>query len=99
MARKTTISDFCALKGKVTFSEKISDAKVLPKVTPAATQEPKVSDEGLKIGQSIVLMDLLPLTCISKRFLEAATSLRVSNSSSRWKLSERLSERTCHTEE
>ena len=47
MAGKTIISDFSALKGKVTFSEKTSDVKM----------SPKVSNEGLKIGQSIVLMD------------------------------------------
>ena len=58
MAKKNIISDFSALKGKVTFSEKTSDAKVLPKVTPAATpQKPKESDKGLKVGQSVVLMD------------------------------------------
>ena len=56
MARKTIISDFSALKGKVTFSEKSSGAKVPPKVTPAAPKT-KESDMGLKIGQSIVLMD------------------------------------------
>ena len=47
MAKKTIISDFSALKGKVTFSEKISSAKV----------SPKGSNDGLKIGQSVVLMD------------------------------------------
>ena len=43
MARKTIISDFSDLKEKVTFSEKKSGVKV--------------SDEGLKVGQSVVLMD------------------------------------------
>ena len=57
MARKTIISDFNALKGKVTFSEKTSSAKVSPKVTPAAAPKPKESDMGLKTGQSVVLMD------------------------------------------
>ena len=58
MSRKTIISDFSALKGKISFSEKTSDAKVSPKVTPAATpQKPKESDKGLKVGQSVVLMD------------------------------------------
>ena len=47
MAKKTIISDFSALKGNVTFSEKTSDAKV----------SPKVSEDGLKVGQSVVLMD------------------------------------------
>ena len=58
MARKTIISDFSALKRKVTFSEKTSDTKMSPKVTPAtATPKPKESYDGLKIGQSVVLMD------------------------------------------
>ena len=56
MAKKTIISDFSALKGKVTFSEKISDVKASPKVMPAAAK-PKESNKGLKIGQSVVLMD------------------------------------------
>ena len=47
MAKKTIISDFSALKGKVTFSDKSSDIKV----------SPKVSDKSLKIGQSVVLME------------------------------------------
>ena len=57
MAKKTIISDFSALKGKVSFSEKTSSAKVSPKVTPAAAPKPKESDMGLKTGQSVVLMD------------------------------------------
>ena len=58
MTKKTIISDFSALKGKVTFSEKTSDVKVSPKVTPAtATPKPKDSNDGLKIGQTVVLMD------------------------------------------
>ena len=57
MAKKTIISDFSALKGKVTFSEKAPDVKVSPKVTPAAAPKPKESDMGLKTGQSVVLMD------------------------------------------
>ena len=57
MAKKNIISDFSTLKGKVTFSEKTSSAKVSPKVTPAAAPKPKESDMGLKIGQSVVLMD------------------------------------------
>ena len=58
MAKKTIISDFSALKGKVTFSEKTSSAKVSPKVTPSVVaQKSKISDKGLKEGQSVVLMD------------------------------------------
>jgi len=57
VAKKNIISDFSALKGKVTFSEKIPDIKVSTKVTPAAAPKPKESDMGLKIGQSVVLMD------------------------------------------
>ena len=57
MAKKTIISDFSALKGKVSFSERVADAKVPPKATPAAAPKPKESDKGLKVGQSVVLMD------------------------------------------
>ena len=57
MAKKTIISDFSALKGKVSFSEMTPDIKVSTKVTPAAAPKPKESDMGLKTGQSVVLMD------------------------------------------
>ena len=57
MAKKTIISDFSALKGKVSFSEKIPDIKVSTMVTPAAAPKPKESDMGIKTGQSVVLMD------------------------------------------
>ena len=58
MAKKTIISDFSALKGKVTFSEKSSDTNISSKVTPATVErKPKASDEGFKVGQSVVLMD------------------------------------------
>ena len=58
MAKKLIISDFSALKGNVSFSEKSSEAKMSPKVTPiSAPDKPKVSEEGLKIGQSVILMD------------------------------------------
>ena len=57
MAKKTIISDFSALKGKVTFSENTSDAKMSPKVTPVIAPKLKESDKGIKIGQSVVLMD------------------------------------------
>jgi hypothetical protein len=57
MAKKTIISDFSALKGKVTFSEKKDDVKASPKVTSAPTPKPRVSEDGLKVGQSVVLMD------------------------------------------
>ena len=57
MAKKNIISDFSALKGKVTFSEKRTDTKMSPKVTPATAPKPKESDKGLNVGQSVVLMD------------------------------------------
>ena len=57
MAKKTIISDFSALKGNMTFSEKASNVKVSPKVTSAAAPKPQVPDKGLKIGQCVVLMD------------------------------------------
>ena len=57
MAKKTIISDFSALKGKVTFSEKTSDAKLSAEVSSTPTTKPKDSEKGLKVGQSVVLMD------------------------------------------
>ena len=57
MAKKTIISDFSGLKGKVTFSEKRSDVKMSPKDTSAIAPKPKESDKELKYGQSVVLMD------------------------------------------
>ena len=57
MAKKTIISDFSALKGKVTFSEKGFDAEMSTKDRTEAAQKSKVSDVGIKVGQSIVLMD------------------------------------------
>ena len=57
MAKKTIISDFSALKGKVTLSEKGSDAEMSTKDRTEAAQKSKVSDVGIKVGQSIVLMD------------------------------------------
>ncbi len=57
MAKKTIISDFSALKGKVTFSEKTPDTKLSAKVSSAPTSKPKDSENGLKVGQCVVLMD------------------------------------------
>ena len=57
MAKKTIISDFSALKGKVTFSEKTLDTKLSAKVSSAPTSKPKDSEKGLKVGQCVVLMD------------------------------------------
>jgi hypothetical protein len=58
MAKKNIISDFSALKGKVSFSEKASDAKMTPKVTlEVVEKKSKFSEEGLKVGESVVLMD------------------------------------------
>ena len=58
MAKKTIISNFSALKGKISFSEKSTDTKMPPKVTPAvSSQKTKVSDDELKVGQSVALMD------------------------------------------
>ena len=57
MAKKTIISDFSALKGKVTFTEKTPDTKLSAKVTSAPAPKAKDSEKGLKVGQSVVLMD------------------------------------------
>ena len=54
MAKKTIISDFSALKGKVTFSE---GTPVAPVAKPCE-EKPKVKSEGgLKVGMKVVLMD------------------------------------------
>ena len=58
MAKKTIISDFSALKGKVSFSEKTCDKQESTIITSAvASQNPRLSDVGLKVGQTVVLMD------------------------------------------
>lgn len=57
MARKTIITDFSALKGKVAFSEKTSDARISQKVIHEAGPKPEESDNCLSVGQSVVLMD------------------------------------------
>ena len=57
MAKKTIISDFSSLKGKVTFSEKTSDAKLSAKVSSVLSPKHKDSVKGLKVGQCVVLMD------------------------------------------
>ena len=46
------------MKWKVIFSEKTSDTKISQKMTPATKEhKTKVSEEGIKVGQSVVLMD------------------------------------------
>ena len=58
MAKQNIISDFSALKGKISFSEKTPDTRTSSKCTPVATeQKPEVFDEGIKVGQGVVLMD------------------------------------------
>ena len=59
MSKKTIISDFSALKGKVAMTEG-TDAKVgAPQKAskPASEPQPKSKDTHLKAGQSVVLMD------------------------------------------
>jgi hypothetical protein len=64
MSKKTVISDFCALKGKITFSE-VTDMQSSAKnkqsskesKTPACEKNPAESDKALKVGQTVVLMD------------------------------------------
>lgn len=58
MAKQNIISDFSALKGKISFSEKTPDTRTSSKCTPVATeQKPEVFDKGIKVGQGVVLMD------------------------------------------
>jgi hypothetical protein len=55
MAKKTILSDFSALKGKVTFSEKESVSMSVPKEKSSHRNSKK---EGtVKVGQKVVLMD------------------------------------------
>ena len=63
MSKKTIISDFGALKGKVTFAE-ASDMEACAKkkaseqqVSPAVEKQSKTNESHLKVGQSVVLMD------------------------------------------
>ena len=58
MSNKTIISDFSALKGKVTFSE-VSDmeAETKKKALPAVKKQSKTNESPLRVGQSVVLMD------------------------------------------
>jgi preprotein translocase subunit YajC len=64
MSKKTVISDFSALKGKITFSEatamqpsaKNKQSSKETK-TPAREKNPAESYKALKVGQTVVLMD------------------------------------------
>lgn len=64
MSKKTVISDFSALKGKITFSEatamqpsaKNKQSSKETK-TPACEKNPAESDNVLKVGKTVVLMD------------------------------------------
>lgn len=63
MSKKTIISDFGALKGKVTFSEASGMQESAKKkaseqqVSPAVEKHSKTNESHLKVGQSVVLMD------------------------------------------
>ena len=64
MSKKNVISDFSALKGKISFSEdspmqsRVKDANQVKGTQRALTQDiPTDSDNALKIGQTVVLMD------------------------------------------
>lgn len=55
MAKKNVISDFSALKGKISFSEPCHDVKKPSQPEAEAMSKPK--EEYLKTGQVVVLMD------------------------------------------
>ena len=57
LAKKTIISDFGFLKGNISFSEKPSDVKKSPDTDQIKPEEPVLKNEGLKVGQNVVLMD------------------------------------------
>ena len=53
MAKKTIISDFSALKGKVTFSEKTPDAKLSAKVSSALGGNRRIQKRGLRLARAL----------------------------------------------
>jgi hypothetical protein len=55
MSRKTIITDFRALKGKITLSDAKDIHSGVEKKT--VTPQPKAEESHLKVGQSVVLMD------------------------------------------
>ena len=64
MSKKNVISDFSALKGKISFSEdspmqsRVKDANQVKGTQRALTQDiPTDSNNALKVGQTVVLMD------------------------------------------
>ena len=54
MSKKAILTDFSALKGKITLSEGKDITTPQPKPQP---QQPKVKETHLKVGQQVVLMD------------------------------------------
>ena len=59
MSKKTIISDFSALKGKVTFSETsdMVESRKPQQTSPSVQKQPKAGENQLKVGQRVVLMD------------------------------------------
>ena len=58
MAKKNIISDFRSLKGKISFSEGPAAAASAAASTPAqSASAAKKPEEGLKVGQSVVMME------------------------------------------
>ena len=56
MSKKAILTDFSALKGKITLSEGKDITTPHPK-PQAQSQQPKVKETHLKVGQQVVLMD------------------------------------------
>lgn len=56
MSKKAILTDFSALKGKITLSEGKDITTPQPK-PQAQSQQPKVKETHLKVGQQVVLMD------------------------------------------
>ena len=54
MSKKTVLTDFSALKGKITLSEGKDITTPQPK---PQSQQPKAEESHLKVGQQVVLMD------------------------------------------
>ena len=91
MARKNVISDFSALKGKISFSEPCHDVQKPSQPEAEAMSKPK--EEYLKTGQAVVLMDS------DLRGKIVSIGRKVGNWRSNLTHSTKSSARTSHTEE
>ena len=57
MSKKTVISDFSALKGKMSFSEHKTESRPALQEKPSVKEAPRLKETYMQVGQSVVLMD------------------------------------------